>query len=206
MKNGSVHLLVFVSLSIANAQTYVVTTSSEVLGPVNSSAAVGNPLKGLLTSPLWTGANPATSIPASLEFYSIKMNEIMTGPDSYNRDVLDQAIDAAKARNNHLIWRVFMHSPPDVLAMPKFSIDQDLVTNGQPMYDHPEVRSAIERFITAFARYDGNKHVAFIQMGLVGTRRAVGRIRKIVGRPRRGTRGPQPPEGSRSRREKEVGR
>ncbi len=169
MKNSSVYLLVFVFLSIAHAETYVVTTSPEVLGSVNTSAAIGNPMKGLLTSPLWTGGNTATtSVPLSLEFYSIKMNEIMTGPDSYNWGVLDETIDDAKAHNSHVIWRIIMHSPPDAPAMPKFLIDQDLLMNGQPMYDHPEVQGAMERFVAAFARYDGIKHVAFIQMGLIG--------------------------------------
>ncbi len=125
-------------------------------------------MKGLLPSPPWNDGNPATAVPFSLEFHYIKLNDVMTGPNSFKWDVLDETINAAKARHNHVIWRVYMHYPSLELAMPQFLIDQGLVANGQPMYDHPEVRSAMERFIAAFARYDGNRHVAFIQMGLLG--------------------------------------
>ncbi len=157
------------TLSAIQGQAYFTTNSTNVLGSENLYAGMGNPLKGLLTSPTWTGQNTSDAVPSSLEFHYIRMDEIMKEPTLFDWTVLDETINRAKSRQNHVIWRIYIHYPGRELAMPKFLVNQGLVTGGQPKYDDERVRNAVRDFIMQYARrYDGNKYVAFIQMGLLG--------------------------------------
>lgn len=177
--------LFFTSLSIGNckllrstrvnrnrqeATTYYYSTSgSSILGSPNADAAVGNPLKGLLTSPRWT-SNPAPSIPSSLEFYYIGLNELMFGADQFNWTVMDNALATAASRWKHVIPRVFCHYPGQPLAIPQYLLDAGIPIIGEsPQYDDPILLTALDQFIAAFGRrYDGHKSVAFVQLGLLG--------------------------------------
>jgi hypothetical protein len=99
----------------------------------------------------------------------------MTGPNQFNWTVLDKSINDAIRRNNHVIWRLFIHYPGDpVLRLPRFLINSGVrlvnTTSGiSPDYNDPKLLQAIEQFIAAFGkRYDGAKGLGFIQMGLLG--------------------------------------
>jgi hypothetical protein len=154
---------------------YYSTSDAAVLGASNPDAAIGNPLKGLVNSPWWQSSNPPTSIPNSLEHYYIGLDKIMTGSNQFDWSVLDGTLAGAASRNNHVIWRVYCHYPSYPLAVPQYLIDAGtkLVTmsNGEisPLYDDPILLNALNLFITALgARYDGNKSLGFIQLGLLG--------------------------------------
>jgi hypothetical protein len=154
---------------------YYSTKDASVLGAANPDAAIRNPLKGLLTSPLWTGGNTPDSVPSSLEFYYFGLDEIMRGNNDFDWTVLDKSIADAESRNNHVIWRVFCHYPGQPLRVPQFLIDAgvSLVTTASdgvsPQYDDPILLEAFQQFIAAFgAKYDGHKTVGFIQLGLLG--------------------------------------
>ena len=55
---------------------YFSTTDTNVLGKTNKGAVLDNPMKGLLTSPRYTGHNtPDTPVPSTLEFYYIGLDE-----------------------------------------------------------------------------------------------------------------------------------
>jgi len=55
---------------------YYSTTDTNVLGKTNKGAVLDNPMKGLLTSPRYTGNNtPDTPVPSTLEFYYIGLDE-----------------------------------------------------------------------------------------------------------------------------------
>ena len=156
------------------ATPYFSTSDPAILGASNFDAAIGNPLKGLLTSPIWTGGNTPTSIPSTLEFYYIGLDEIMTGPNQFDWTVLDNTLSAAANRNNHVIWRVFCHYPGQPLRVPQYLIDNGIklvnTADGvSPQYDDPILLAAFQQFITALGqRYDGNKKIGFIQLGLLG--------------------------------------
>jgi len=54
---------------------YYSTTDSNVLGKTNKRAVLDNPMKGLLTSPRYTGHNTPNNVPSTLEFYYIGLDE-----------------------------------------------------------------------------------------------------------------------------------
>jgi hypothetical protein len=50
---------------------YFSTSDASILGTPSIDVAIRNPLKGLLTSPRWTGGTIPDLVPSSLEFYYI---------------------------------------------------------------------------------------------------------------------------------------
>lgn len=160
------------------ASPYYLTSDAAVLGAANPDAAIGNPLKGLATAPWWLSSTPPTSVPASLEHYYIGLVHIMNGPNLFDWSTLDGTLADAASRNNHVIWRVFIHYPgwgQYSLQLPQYLIDAGtkLVTLSDgdisPQYDDPILLNALNQFIAALGkRYDGHKSLAFIQLGLLG--------------------------------------
>jgi len=153
---------------------YYTTSDKDILGAENPDAAVGNPMKGLMTSPRWTGFNTPDTIPSTLSFYYFGLDEILKGPETYDWSVLDESLETADAENKHVVWRIFCHYPGQPLRLPQFLVDTvELVTIGggekSPQYDDPILLAAFQKFIQAWgARYDGHKSLAVIQLGLLG--------------------------------------
>jgi hypothetical protein len=150
---------------------YYTITDKSILGSTNPDVAAGNPLKGLVTSPAWTGPTTPAMLPTSLEFYYFGLDEIMIGNNKFDWSVLDKVLMEAAGRYKHVIWRVYCHYPGRPLAVPKHVIDQglDIDSNGSPLYDDVTLLIALEQFIMALgARYDGHKSLAFVQLGLLG--------------------------------------
>jgi hypothetical protein len=155
---------------------YYNTSDPAILGKTRRKAAIGNPLKGLLTSPRWLSDDtPEFTVPSSLEFYYIGWDEIVQGERQFDWTVLDETLANAASRSNHVIWRIFCHYPGQSLRVPKYLIDAgiELVdthdAGESPQYDDPLLLEAFEHFIAAFGkRYDGHKSLAFIQLGLLG--------------------------------------
>lgn len=154
--------------------TYYTTSDPTILGAENPDAAVGNPMKGLMTSPRWTGFNTPDTVPSTLEFYYFGFDEVMTGPNQFDWTVMDESLESAAASNKHVIWRIFCHYPKKPLRLPQFLIDSvELVQIGgdekSPQYDDPVLLEAFRQFIFAWGeRYDGNPSLAAIQLGLLG--------------------------------------
>ena len=153
----------------ASTNYYYSTSSSAILGSSNVSAVIGNPLKGLLTSPRWT-SNPAPSIPISLDYYYFGLNELMFGANQFNWTVLDNALALAASRWKHVIPRVYCYYPGEPLAVPQYLLDAGVPIIGEsPQYDDPRLLEAFDQFISAYGqRYDGHKSLAFLQLGLLG--------------------------------------
>jgi hypothetical protein len=149
---------------------YYTTTDAAILGDINPEATIGNPFKGLLSSPDWTGTSTPKDLPTSLEFYYIGLDNIMIGNDQFNWGVLDKTLNNAANRHKHVIWRVYCHYPGRALAVPQYLMDQNVQMVGDsPKYDNPCLLEAFEQFIAALgSRYDGHKSLAFIQLGLLG--------------------------------------
>lgn len=167
MKTFAVIFLLCASLCHAR-ETYVYTADTSVLGNVDLSATSGNPLKGLCTSPDWADVS-GKGIPTSLEYYYIRFDKIMTGPNTFDWSTLDDQIATAKANLKHVIWRIYIHYPTLELALPDFLRESVTIVGGQPLYDDPELIAAMGTFIDAWAaRYDGHKTVGFVQLGLLG--------------------------------------
>lgn len=163
------------SSSSSSSTYYYEVSDVTVLGSANPDAAMGNPLKGLFTSPRWTGGNTTDSIPSTLEFYYIGLDEIMVGNNQFDWSVLDATLADAASRYKHVIWRVFCHFPGSPLRVPQYLIDAGtaLVTTHDgslsPQYDDPILLQAFKQFIAALGqRYDGHTSLGFIQLGLLG--------------------------------------
>lgn len=159
------------SLQTTDGDEYYFTlTDKSILGSTNPYVSIGNPLKGLITSPAWTGSTTPPRLPTSLEFYYFGLDEIMIGYNKFDWSALDKVLQEAASRYKHVIWRVYCHYPGRPLAVPKYLIDQGIdIDFGSPVYDDVKLLTALQQFIQALgARYDGHKSLAFIQLGLLG--------------------------------------
>jgi hypothetical protein len=73
---GALNLRGDVSVPSRQLQSYYFsTTDVNVLGNENKRAVLDNPMKGLLTSPRYTGFNTPSIVPSTLEFYYIGLDE-----------------------------------------------------------------------------------------------------------------------------------
>jgi hypothetical protein len=153
---------------------YYSTSNPVILGKANHMAAFANPLKGLLTSPQWTGGNTRNDVPSSLEFHYIGFDSVMKGNNQFDWRLLDKTLSDAASRNNHVIWRITCHHPDEPLRLPQYLLNSvQLVPiedgSASPQYNDPILLEAFRQFIAAFGRrYDGHKSIGFIQLGLLG--------------------------------------
>ena len=99
----------------------------------------------------------------------------MTGPQTFDWTVIDDALAGAKQGNMHVVLRIFVHYPDQPLRVPLWLINQGIqlrtIQSGEksPQYDDPKLLAAFETFIKALgAKYDGHNDLAFLQLGLLG--------------------------------------
>jgi hypothetical protein len=157
---------------------------SSFAAPVRLSPAVApadNPLKGLVPY----AAAKSLSFPHSLEFAYIPLNELMTGPETFDWQPVEDLLNRVAARGNHAVFRIWMEWPGNKSGIPQFLLDAGVemkcwqqdksVTASQsdnrtPPYDDNRLVAALEKFIAAFGkRYDGDPRIGFITAGLLGT-------------------------------------
>ncbi len=142
---------------------------------------VDNPLKGLVPY-----ARPDQGrFPHSMEFSYLALSELMTGPETFNWQPLEELLDDVASRGNQTIFRVFLEYPAKKEGIPGFLVKQGLKvhvyknTNTAPLppaesrtpdYSDLNLRAALKSFITALGeRYDGDPRIAYITAGLLGT-------------------------------------
>ncbi len=141
-----------------------------------------NPLKGFMPY-FFKGTDYATAYPHSMEWSYFALSEIMSDASNcsnYNWEMVEQMLDEVGSRGNQTTMRFYMEYPggtgthPGNGVPPCFNGHVTMRTNGfwgtvSPDYDSPFLLSAVGNFIAAFgARYDGDKRIASIHMGLVG--------------------------------------
>jgi hypothetical protein len=160
---------------------------AETLGAINVTAALGNPLKGLLGSPWFGGPYyHNSSVPSSLEWFYIGLQEIMVAdPDvvgidaAFNWTEIESRFAAIASRNKHAVFTTVVHYPGwDRLCIPQYLLDKGLElyyvgdylgTNSTPYYGDPLLLRAFRQYIRALgARYDGDPRIGFINLGLLG--------------------------------------
>lgn len=156
----------------AEAQTYALEYQA---------APIDNPLKGLVPY-----ADPEPNrFPHSLEFSYLRFSELVTGPDRYNWQPLEQLLDDVKSRGNQTVLRVYLEYPNGKPGIPQFLIDDGLKIhrwkNGEvapegqkwgvetPDYENPMLRKSLQQFIAALGKkYDGDPRIGYITAGLLG--------------------------------------
>ncbi|WP_250007540.1 DUF4832 domain-containing protein [Actinoplanes sp. M2I2] len=140
-----------------------------------TAAPADNPLKGFLPF-----AGDYQTFPHSMEWFYLPLSDIMTGPQQFRWDAVDQQLDAIAARGHQSAFRVYLDYPGRPTGIPQYLLDQGLVTrpypdfgnNGvsvAPDWNDPRLISALENFITALGRrYDGDPRIGFLTLGLIG--------------------------------------
>jgi hypothetical protein len=134
-----------------------------------------NPLKGFIPF-----QGDYDTFPHSMEWAYFPVNAVMTGPDTFDWSVFDQALEDIAGRGHQTALRFYLDYPTRPTGIPRYLLDGGLETRTyddygnagvsvSPDYDDPALRAAIEDFVAALgARYDGDPRVGFVQAGLVG--------------------------------------
>ncbi|HTB22509.1 MAG TPA: DUF4832 domain-containing protein [bacterium] len=139
-------------------------------------AALDNPLKGLMAYPPDPGTADKRRYPTSLTFRYFALNELMTGPDSYNWAPLENFLNQTAREGRQAVVRVYVEYPGEKSGIPDFLRKSGIAirrvkqwNTESPDYDDPRTLAALTHFIKAWgARYDGDPRIGFITMGLVG--------------------------------------
>jgi hypothetical protein len=166
----------------SDAKYDYVTRSIEHLGWMNPDAAIGNPFRGFVSYPEFSGYQPDIAesiVDISLEAYYIGLDELMIGNNTFDWDPLERRLNDTADRNRHAILSVICHYPNwHVLSVPQFIIDNglkllyypDFLGGGySPDYGDEKLLNALRQFTAAFGRrYDGDQRIAFINLGLLG--------------------------------------
>ena len=154
---------------------YYRTNDTDILGKPNYMAAIGNPLKGLASFGSRNPQSPSSqldSVPSSIEFFSIGLDDVMIGDNQFNWTIHDELLKASASRNMHVVLSVFIHWPGEPLRIPPHLIDIPFyeTNNGySPNYGEPRLLTALQQFIFAWGqRIDGDKRVLAIHVGLLG--------------------------------------
>lgn len=158
----------------SNTSYYFTTTK---LGARNIAITSTNPMKGLTADP--NIRNPyASGIHFSLEHVYVGLDQVLTGPNTYDWTYFENLLNQYVTRNTHAIPRFFIHYPGEVIALPNYLIDRieyryyknlrgDFGIS--PYYGDVLLLKTITEFIIAFGkRYDNDYRIAFIQGGLIG--------------------------------------
>lgn len=166
----SCHFLAFVFFAnLFLTQTVLAQTVQLKYRP----APADNPLKGLVPY-----EGQGDTFPHSMEFWYFPMNELMTGPDSFDWNLIEGKLNRITSRNCQAVIRVFMEYPGQPSACPEFLVKQgvkitkyryDGDINFTPDYNDERTRVAMNSFIVAFGKkYDGDPRIGFITMGILG--------------------------------------
>jgi hypothetical protein len=133
-----------------------------------------NPLKGLIP---FAGDYPG--FPHSMEWSYFPLNAVMTGPQTFDWAVVDDALNEIANRGHQTAMRFYLDYPGRESGIPQFLLDGGLVTYPYtefdnetsviPDYDDANLLAALDRFIAALGeRYDGDPRLGFLQVGLIG--------------------------------------
>jgi hypothetical protein len=151
---------------------YYRTTNSSILGKQNYGASLGNPLKGLAGGARWSTPPLPDSVPLSIEFYNLGLDEMMVGYNNFDWTTVENILQSSASRKMHSVLSVYIHWPGQPLRLPPHLRNIKLydTDNGKsPNYGDPRVLTALQQFITAFGeRFDGDRRIAAIHIGLLG--------------------------------------
>ena len=155
-------------------QAYYSTNDPAVLGVPNVNVTAGNPLKGLFGGTRWAPPPLPDSVPFSLEWYNVALDEMMVGENQFDWSLLDSLLQGTASRKKHAVFSIFIHWPGQPLRLPSYLLNiTELIEYEEdrysPYYGDPILLNALQQFITAFGdRYDGDTRIFQIHMGLLG--------------------------------------
>ncbi|BDA64317.1 DUF4832 domain-containing protein [Actinomyces capricornis] len=144
-----------------------------------------NPLKGMMpfapADPDETPQLADSAPPHTMEWIYIPLNEVVTGPDSYDWQAVEAHLEAISSRGHQTVLRFYVDYPGRPSALPDYLVEEGRVrtrsytVNGNngasvsPDYNDPDMMEMLTSFISAFGQeYDGDPRLGFITQGLVG--------------------------------------
>ncbi len=143
-----------------------------------------NPLKGFVPFAPEPGDKPSHgsgALPYSMEWFYLPVNDIVTGPDTYDWKTLDKWLDSIAARGHQSAFRLYLDYPGRQTGVPQYLIDAGIDTSRRytqygnnntsfsPDYDDPRIQQMLVDLIAALgARYDGDPRIGYITQGLIG--------------------------------------
>ncbi len=169
------------SLNTLGVASCLLLQGAALAAPVRLEPAdspVNNPLKGLVP---YAGKS-AERFPHSLEFDYLPLAKLLTGPEQYNWQPLDDKLVAISGRSCQAVFRIWLEFPgqpsglPDYLAKAGVKVtewkDEKEKTpqkNFTPDYEDERLVAALEEFIAALGqRYDSDARMGFLTAGLLG--------------------------------------
>ncbi|MGJ8655919.1 MAG: hypothetical protein ACSHX6_05650 [Akkermansiaceae bacterium] len=158
----------------------LITTCGSVTGALLEyvTAPPDNPLRGLVP---YVDASKKANFPHSMEFRYFSLRDIMKGPDEYDWEPIERALEGVSKRGNQIVFRVFCEYPGRKNAVPQFLIDggvkitkwknkDDGEISYTPDYENPKLRESLTGFIRAMGvKYDGDPRIGFITAGVLGS-------------------------------------
>ena len=138
-----------------------------------AEAPADNPLMGFVS---W--GTIKSDFPHSLEYYSIGLNEVQTGYNSFDWSAVEMCLNSSKKNGNQAILRFYIDFPGQETGIPQFLFNDNLEVypydlDGDsgvcPDYSNKNLQNALVNFIKAFGqKYDGDSRLGFIEAGLLG--------------------------------------
>ena len=146
---------------------------------VPENAPADNPLKGFVP---YAGDGLDNKFPYSMEWFYLKMSDIMNGPNSFTFDKsLEVKLKETASRGKQSIFRIYLDYPSKGHGVPEFLIknglkmlpykndDPDNKGGVSPDYNDEKLIKAMEVSIKEMGRlYDGDPRIGFITVGYLG--------------------------------------
>ncbi len=141
-----------------------------------TAAGFLNPFRGFVP---FSGGKNDGHLFYSLEFFTVGMSDLMVSESEFDWTGLDAYLAAISLRGRHAVFRLqidvpgytsslpgFLRSGPDPVPMREY---KEFGGGSSPDYSHPRLVAAIETLVAAMGkRYDGDRRVAAVQVGVVG--------------------------------------
>ena len=152
-----------------------------------------NPLKGMMpfapSDASYSPGLPETAPPYTMEWLTLPVSDVVTGPGTYSWDKLEAHLNAIAARGHQAVLRFYVDYPGRPSGMPAYLLSShevpthEYTVNGNapgqslaPDYNDPEMMSMLTGFISALGQqYDGDPRLAFITLVEWGGPRTVPR-------------------------------
>jgi Domain of unknown function (DUF4832) len=140
-----------------------------------------NPLRGLV--PFATGRREPISFPHSMEWFSLPLSDVVTGPGTYDWSALEKQLTMIAGHGNQAIFRFYIDNPKLPSGVPRYLLHAGLKTfpysdedNAKsktpsvgPDYSDPRLIECMVGFIHALGlKYDGDARIAYLTAGLYG--------------------------------------
>jgi hypothetical protein len=77
-----------------------------VLGALNLTAGMNNPLKGLIGGARWARPPLINTVPLSMEWFNLGLDEMMVGDNKFDWKFLDGLLEGSASRKMHAVLRL----------------------------------------------------------------------------------------------------